>query len=161
MLFGLGIPAANADDGYAFEYRAMEGVGEFNSTWQFALATNFRAPVFLRADHLEAAVGVITSGTDQRPFISLGPTWHFPIGQSNAFVDLGFSPTIVSGSNFSGADLGGNFHFTSSAGVGAILGTHDDVVVSLRIQHTSNGGLHGTNPGLDMAGLTFSYKFDN
>ncbi|MEM9209168.1 MAG: acyloxyacyl hydrolase, partial [Pseudomonadota bacterium] len=78
-----------------------------------------------------------------------------------AFVDLGFSPTLVSRSRFDGRELGGHFHFTSSLSVGASFGRFDRYALSLRAQHTSNGGLNEDNPGLDMVGVNFTVRFAN
>jgi hypothetical protein len=72
---------------------------------------------------------------------------------------LGFSPTLFAGSTFNDRDIGGNFHFTSSAAIGVSIGVDDDSSISLRIQHTSNGGLDSTNPGMDMVGINFTVKF--
>ena len=33
--------------------------------------------------------------------------------------------------------------------------------VSLRAQHTSNGGLSDTNPGIDMVGINFAFNFSD
>jgi hypothetical protein len=56
--------------------------------------------------------------------------------------------------------MGGNLHFTSSAALGATFGARESVALSLRIQHTSNGGLSSTNPGMDIIGLNFAFDFN-
>jgi len=143
------------------DYRVLATVNNFDDTWQYAVTFRMRPPRRLRASHLELAVGAFSSTQDTRPFVSLGPVWRFPLNRSpDFFVDLGFSPTLVAGSTFNGEQIGGILHFTTSASVGAIFGARDKVSVSLRIQHTSNGGLNGTNPGLDMVGFNFTYNFN-
>ena len=65
------------------------------------------------------------------------------------------------GSSFNDRDMGGNFHFTSFAALGAIFGPRDSAARSLRIQHTSNGGLNSTNPGVDVIGLNITFNSFN
>ena len=89
--------------------------------------------------------------------MSLGPVWRIPVNYSSLFIELGISPTLLGGSTFNGRDLGGNFHFTSSATIGKTFGARDAVSLSLRIQHMSNGSIKSTNPGMDMIGLNFTF----
>lgn len=96
-----------------------------------------------------------------QPFVSLGPVWRLPINSRRLFIQLGFSPTLLGGASFHGRNLGGRFHFTSSATVGMTLGARDGLELALRVQHTSNGGLSSTNPGMDMIGLSFAFNFSN
>ncbi len=157
-LQGLNAQAAGAQPA---DYRVMHGFSQFDEVWQFAATFNMRPPRRLRMNRLELAVGAITTPTESRPFVSFGPVWRLPIDSSALFVELGFSPTLLGGSAFNGQDLGGNFHFTSAAAVGATFGSGDAFAMALRIQHISNGGLASTNPGMDMIGLNFTYNFWN
>ena len=151
---------AKAASPFSSELRIVKGRQKFDETWQFAVAYEMRSPRLLRARHLELALGMISTSQETRPFVSLGPVWRLPAANGRMFVDFGISPTLVAGSNFNGRDLGGVFHFTSSVAAGAHFGANDALTVALRLQHTSNGGLHDTNPGLDMAGIEFTYDFD-
>ena len=139
------------------DYRFAAAGDKFEDTWQFAVA--YRLPPRLRADRLELAVGTFATSDEFRPFVSFGPVWRWPFRNDSMFVEFGISPTLLSGSTFNGRDLGGNFHFTSAAAIGKTFGARDAVSVSLRIQHTSNGSLRSTNPGLDMIGLNFAIDF--
>lgn len=143
------------------DYRVMAAGDKFDGVHQYAVAFKIRPPRRLRARHLELAVGSVSSSTADRAFVSFGPVWRFPIAREAAFLEFGFSPTLLSGSEFGGRDLGGNFHFTSSISIGATFGRRQAIAVSLRAQHTSNGGLHDANPGIDMLGLNVSYRFTN
>ncbi len=98
-------------------------------------------------------------GVENRPFVSLGPVWQFPVNNGPLFFELGISPTLLGGSTFNGRDLGDNFHFTSSAAVGKTFGARDAFSLSLRAQHTSNGNIKSTNPGMDMIGINFAFDF--
>ena len=120
-----------------------------------------RPPRRLWARHVEVAVGTLSTSQENRLFVSLGPVWQLPIRSQWLSVELGISPTLLSGSSFNGRDVGGNFHFISSAAVRATFGAHDSVALSLRIQHMSNGGLSSTNPGMDMIGLNITFDSFN
>ena len=143
------------------DYRVLAASDKFADTTQFAVAFKMRPPRRLRARYLELAIGAISTSQETRPFVSLGPVWRLPINRRSLFVELGFSPTLIAGSSFNGRDLGGNFHFTSSASVGATFGARENISIALRVQHTSNGGLNRSNPGLDTIGLNFALNLSN
>ena len=140
-------------------YRLQHAIGKFENTSGAAVAYSLSAPRALRAHHLEVAVGSLVSSDQSAALISVGPVWRFPLSAGRAFVDFGFSPTLLSSSRFDDRELGGNFHFTSSLSIGTSFGRFDRYSLALRAQHTSNGGLNGDNPGLDMFGLNFAVDF--
>ena len=152
---------ANAREGSfaPTDYRILAAGDKFSGIRQYAAAFEIRPPRRLRSRHLEFAIGSITSATSDRAFVSFGPVWRFPFAGETAYVDFGFSPTLIGGSELNGRDLGGNFHFTSSLSIGATFGRQKSFAVSLRAQHTSNGGIASTNPGIDMIGINFSFRF--
>ena len=141
------------------EYRIASAASKFDDTYQFTAAYRLRAPRALQAHHLELALGTVYTTSETEAFVSFGPVWRFPLGEGSSFVDFGFSPTFLSGTDFNGRDIGGNVHFTSSLAVGTRFGRAEKYSLGLRAQHTSNGGLDHTNPGLDMIGLTFAVEF--
>ncbi len=151
-------PAATA---MPSDYRVTAADDKFTDTWQFAVAFKMRPPRRLRANRLELAMGTLSTSQENRLFLSLGPVWRLPLNSHSLFVELGISPTLISGSSFNGRDMGGNFHFTSSAAVGATFGARDALSLSLRIQHMSNGGLNSANPGMDMIGLNITFNSFN
>jgi hypothetical protein len=157
----VGGPQAQAATLRPDDLRVGMAIGKFDETWQLAAIYKLRAPRRLRARHLELAVGVTTSTTDTHKIVSLGPVWRYPIFGDRVAVELGFSPTLLSGSTFDGRDMGGRFHFTSSVEFEAEFGAHRAFTASLRIQHTSNGGLNGNNPGMDVVGIGFARRYDN
>ena len=138
-------------------HRISSGLDQFDQTWQLAAIYKTGASQNLANHNMELAIGVISSSSDNEVFVSFGPTWRWPIHKQTVYLDFGFSPTVVSGSTFDDHDVGGNLHFTSSLALGARFGRDDDFLVSLRLQHTSNGGLASTNPGLDMVGLNIQF----
>lgn len=141
------------------DVRIVSGLSSAENTYQLAATYRLRAPRPLRADHLEVAVGVISSAGRQRPFFSVGPVWRFPIASGRQYLDFGFSPTALSGTRIDDRDLGGHLHFTSSVAFGMRFGPVDAYSLRLRVQHTSNGGLNSNNPGLDLIGLDFGIEF--
>ena len=146
------------------DYRLAVTGDKFADTWQLAVAFRMRPPRRLRgfrAKHFELAVGTISTSQESRPLVSLGLVWQLPVTNGPLFLELSISPTLIGGSSFNGRDLGGNFHFTSSAAVGKTFGARDAFSLSLRIQHTSNASLSSTNPGMDMIGVNFAFDFSN
>ena len=136
--------------------RAAKAVHGFDEVWQWAAIHQLPSPQALRARHLELAVGVVSGPTKTRPFVSLGPVWRLSRRAEALFLDLGFSVTLLGGSDFGGRDLGGNLHFTSSVALGTRFGGSRRYSLALRFQHTSNGGLNDANPGLDAIALNFT-----
>lgn len=131
---------------------------KFKNTYQVAAVFERSAPRIFRAQRLEIAIGSVSTTRESESFVSVGPVWKLPSWNERTFLEFGFSPTFLSGSTFNGRDAGGRLHFTSSISVGIKLGRNKTSSISLRIQHMSNGGLHNTNPGLDMFGLEFSFR---
>ncbi len=136
--------------------RVAKSFDKFNDVWQISAVARLRPPRRLRAEHLEFAAGAFSSPTKTRPFASLGPVWKFRNRSQRLSLALGFSATLLGGSTLADRDLGGNLHFTSSVTLGAHFGRQREYELALRVQHTSNGGLNSTNPGLDAVALTFS-----
>jgi lipid A 3-O-deacylase len=51
------------------------------------------------------------------------------------------------------------FQFRDHLGIGRTFGQHGRHDLSLRIQHFSNAGIERPNPGLNMVGLRYSWRF--
>ena len=159
MIFGtLSYQTAYASTLRPNVYRVSVAGDKFSDTWQVAATFHLRAPRRIRARRLELAVGTVSTSNEIILFVSFGPVWRLPITDRRLFVEIGFSPTFFAGSTFNHRDMGGNLHFTSSATFGTTFGARDASSISLRIQHTSNGGLNSTNPGLDMIGINFAFN---
>ena len=145
-----------------------EAVKKFDGLRQHGVAIGYRvrdeSDRFWVPTSLELSAGWLECGADTAKFVSFGPTYRFHIGRTEFgrwFADVGSLPTYMSNSEFHGKPLGGNFFFTSYLGVGAYLDRNRRTSFLLRYQHTSNAGVDGENPGVDMLGLTFSYHFGN
>lgn len=136
-------------------YRIAVAGDQFSGTMQVAAAFDLKRSQDREAKRLRFEVGVFDDGNETRPFLSVGPVWRRALGESRYFVELGISPTLIAGSKFQSEDLGGNFHFTSALVFGAKF--RGGGLIALRLQHLSNGGLRGVNPGMDMLGITFTF----
>jgi len=152
---------AHAADAVFSGIRVAKAFDKFDDVWQVSAIARLRPPRRLRAEHLEFAAGAFSSPTKTRPFASLGPVWKFRNRSQRLSLALGFSATLLGGSTLADRDLGGNLHFTSSVTLGAHFGRQREYELALRVQHTSNGGLNSTNPGLDAIALTFSIDSPN
>jgi hypothetical protein len=159
LSFGANFKQAMAADLFPQDLRANTAIDDVGYARQYAIVYRLRPPRRLRSRFLELAIGTIDTTEQTHGFVSFGPVWQLPLmrGNDEWFVQLGFSPTLLSGSTINDRDLGGNFHFTSSASLGAVFGERRALSFALRIQHTSNGGINDTNPGINMLGLNFSY----
>ncbi|MEM7282215.1 MAG: acyloxyacyl hydrolase [Pseudomonadota bacterium] len=142
------------------EIRSLTSVGRIDDINQLGFAYSLNGPSILGAQRWELATGVFSSPANTRAYVSLGPVWRFSFRRApSSFLEFGFSPTYIAGSTFGDRDLGGNLQFTSSVAVGKKFGLEEKWSLSLRAQHTSNGGLDELNPGLDMIGLNIQYRF--
>ncbi|MDJ0929118.1 MAG: acyloxyacyl hydrolase [Gammaproteobacteria bacterium] len=133
---------------------ASTAFGKFDDSHQFAAAFRLDGGRRFFVHRFEIAAGVLAASDHTRPFLSLGPVWRLPGSATRWFFELGISPTLLAGSVFEGRDLGGNFHFTSTATLGRYLGSTRRLQLAVRVQHISNGGLRSTNPGMDLAGVS-------
>jgi len=130
---------------------------KFDGVMQIAAVFEVEKWLFFRSHHMEIAIGPISSSSGNAAFVSMGPVWRTPLVRDRYFAAVGVAPTVFSASRHGERNLGGHFHFTSFVSVGMRLDRSSSL--SLRIQHTSNGGIRGTNPGMDMLGLELSYNF--
>lgn len=137
--------------------RVSAASDKFDGVVQIAAAFEVEQWRILRSHHMEVTIGPIFSPRGNAAFVSIGPVWRTPLLRNRFFADVGVAPTLFSTSRHGEQDLGGHFHFTSFVSLGLRLGRSS--ALSLRIQHTSNGGIRDTNPGMDMLGLEFSYNF--
>lgn len=139
--------------------RVLGETGRIEDTTLIAATFNVQPPRRFGIHRLEATLGGIATSDETRAFVSFGPVWHMPTDNEAFYIEFGISPTLLGGSSINGSDLGGSFHFTSSAAIGTTFGASGARALALRIQHTSNGGLASHNPGMDMVGVNLSINF--
>lgn len=148
---------AQAVDFSPSEVRISTAGDKFDGVTQIAVTAKTPTPEIFGAHHAEYSFGAMFATGESEIFASYGPVWRLPVSESDLFVDLGIAATLISGTRFEGREIGGHFHFTSSVSIGKRFGRTQ--YFALRIQHLSNAGLNGTNPGMDMIGLEFSLGF--
>lgn len=73
------------------------------------------------------------------------------------FTEIGVGATVVSRTRFAGRRLGQAFQFGSHIGLGTVIG--DAHRIGIRASHYSNAGLGDRNQGLDVLGVTYTYRF--
>ena len=143
-----------------------DAVKKFGGLRQYGVSLGYRvrgdSNRFWIPSSLELSTGWIERGGDTSNFVSFGPTYRMHLSGSEFgrwFADFSSQPTYISKSSFGGKSLGGKFFFTTYLGVGAYLDRQRRTSFLLRYQHTSNAGMDGDNPGVDMIGLTLSFHF--
>lgn len=143
-----------------------ESVKKFSGMHQRGILLRYQVSAqttsFWLPSTLDFAAGWLERGSNAASFIAFGPTYRLDMNKSKPgrwFMEFGVHPTFVSQSRFGGKNLGGKVFFTSFLGGGVYLDRQRTISLLLRYQHTSNAGLSDTNPGVDMLGLTLSYRF--
>jgi len=143
---------------------AAESVDNFSGLHQHGALLSFRvvseSEKFWIPSSFDLTAGSMESRDDGGSFISFGPSYRFELSKLDTgrwFAEFGVHPTWLTRTVFNGRYVGGNFHFTSTIGLGAYLGRQRKTSVLFRYQHTSNAGMERNNPGFNMIGITLSY----
>lgn len=71
-------------------------------------------------------------------------------------LDLGFRPTWMLKDEYGKDDFGGGLQFSSHVGLSI---NWQAMTFSYRLQHTSNGGIYDSNPGLNLHMIGLGYRF--
>lgn len=107
--------------------------------------------------HWEFTLGYWDGDTGDLELIALGPLVAYRALDERLRITAGLQPTLISEHEVNGEDLGGPVQFTSHLGIGWALWPR--LVLGARIQHTSNGHLYDSNPGVDIFALEVGYRF--
>lgn len=122
-----------------------------NLPWHKELSTSTR--VYTR---LDAGVGFIGSNDEEGGWLALGGDIVLSLADGLWELEAGFRPTFMTEHKYDDVDFGGPLHFSSHAGVNLNLGK---VALGYRYMHTSNAGIYGDNPGLDLNLLGMGVRF--
>lgn len=106
---------------------------------------------------IDAAAGWLGKSSVNSALGSLGPSLIAAKSGFPLSFELGFSPTLLSRSDFPGKDLGSSLQFTSHLGMNADVSSR--VRLGYRFEHMSNGGFGTPNPGLNLNIFAISYLF--
>lgn len=146
---------------------ALGAVKKFDGLDQQGAFVTFRLPWTHASDRLRfntgltAVTGALKRDAVSTAFVSAGPTARMTMRSrlSHWFVELGTAPTYIDSPRYGDEDLGGSTHFTTHFSAGGEFGRKKQFSLSTRFQHISNAGLNSHNPGVDLWGAQWTYRF--
>lgn len=109
------------------------------------------------ASRLTGSAGLLAGGGDLGLLGSMGFAFVFGVPGGALKIDAGSALTLMSEDEYGDEDLGGPLAFTHH--VGMTWDFTDRLGVFGRIQHMSNAGLYGDNPGVNMIMFGGAYRF--
>ena len=131
---------------------SYEVFSTINTPWNWSFSENLALNL-----SIEMAIGALTGEGDTAGYARFAPTLEVFFGNSPVSVVLSSGPAVYTEDTFNHVNLGSNFQFTSSLGLDWQV--NESWAVGYRIQHTSNGGISNTNPGLDMHTASIGYSY--
>ena len=131
---------------------SYEVFGTIDLGWMWDLSENIRLDL-----DIETAIGALSGEGETAVYGRIAPVAEFYYDDCPVSLTLSSGPSVYSEDTFDRYDIGGNFQFTSSAGLNWEL--NDFWTIGYRFQHTSNGHMSSPNPGLDMHTLSAAYTF--
>ena len=129
-----------------------DAVAAWNLPWAGEPVSQWRLQT-----RLEFTAGVVFAPGPDAFITTVGPTLSLGRVTFPLSLELGVSPSMLSRREIGRTDFGSLFQFTSHAGLNWDLGVR--FRVGYRLQHMSNSGLAGHNPGLNLHVLSASYRF--
>lgn len=105
----------------------------------------------------ETALSYWQGDGDHAIVFAVGPTLEYPLRVDGWHLSLGIQPTLFSDYESDNRNLGGPFEFTSH--IGLRWYPEADWYFGARVQHTSNAGIYGTNPGVDLFAVEIGNRF--
>ncbi len=135
-------------DSNSFEAELFDLYAGFTTPWNWRLGERWRLNT-----RLDLSAGILNSEGQQALMVSAGPSWILDQADSRIFYRAGMHPSLVSRHRFGNDDIGGAFQVSSHVGIGVRIGKRWRL--GYRFQHTSNGDLYDSNPGLDIHMLVF------
>lgn len=159
---------ALASDGFRFQragarsgFSATSIVDQFYQTeafvrldtpWRVDLGAGWR--IRTEADF---SVGLLARGHEKGAVATAGPAFAFGHDRFPIEFLAGCSASLLSRDEFDAVNFGIPFQFTSHVGFDFHFGTR--VTAGYRMQHMSNAGFSGHNPGLDLHSFAIAYHF--
>ncbi len=141
---GAGNSAVHFHEAEAFLNTDLPVRANLGRHWSLQLRMDFSAGWLADPGH-NAAIG------------TAGPTLIFGRAGLPVTFEAGSSPTLMSRYEFGTKNFGSTWQFTSHLGANVDLG--ERVRLGYRLQHMSNAGLDGHNPGLNLHLFGLSYLF--
>jgi len=119
--------------------------------WSLLLAE--QAALFSRFDF---GATYLTGAGEKGGMLAAGADLVLGLWDGGVEFEIGFRPTWLFDHTYGDDNFGGGMQFTSHAGLA--IGWKG-LVLSYRIQHTSNAGLYDNNPGLNLHMIGLGYRF--
>lgn len=151
--------SASAQDAIHLSLRQLGNVTHFRGVEQAAIEALIPAAGGRFVHDWIVSAGVINDRIRESTFVSLGRAVTLHSSSRRLALHASFSPTLTETDQLNGRDFGGHFYFTSAVSLRMYLDASRTRAIALRAQHTSNGGLAESNPGLDLAGMELVWRF--
>ncbi|MEW6765935.1 MAG: acyloxyacyl hydrolase [Pseudomonadota bacterium] len=120
--------------------------------WHWTLNSNW----VLRT-RVELALARINGEGNSATLAGIGPSLRLEPSSGRWYFDLGVRPGYLEEASYGDLDLGGQFQFESSLGVGYRLS--EFLSVNYELVHISNGGFDDPNPGWNGHRLGLNFDF--
>ena len=133
-------------------FNQVEAFMNWNLPWQWELGPDWRLQ-----SRFDLSVGWLGRERFDSALATLGPSLVLSDKWLPVSLEAGASVTGLSRDEFGTKDLGGNFQFTTHAGLIWDFAAH--LRVGYRFQHMSNAGIRSPNPGLNLHVFAVSYLF--
>lgn len=143
--FGIGGNSSSSD------FHEVSGFTRFDIPTTWAVGRCVISP------RLDFSAGWLREKTTDAAIFSAGPVFAIGTRELPIVLETGISPTGLSRSDFPGKDLGLCFQFTTYAGVGLDLPWR--LRVAYRYSHMSNAHMSSHNSGLNLHGISVSFRF--
>ena len=134
------------------DFYEAEAFADVNLPWGWDLGGDMRLD-----SRLDLGVGWLAERSSHTPIGEVGPLLVLSYKQFPLTLALGSNATGLGRSDFETKNLGISFQFTTHIGLNWDFAQH--FRLGYRYQHTSNAGLDGSNPGLNMHVVSFGYLF--
>ena len=147
-----GIRGGFSSDRKADDFVQAEAYSRWDLPWDWRWCENWSL-----GTAADLSLGYLTDQSDDGFVGTLGPVLIVERDGVPVIFEIGSSPTILSRHQFTEADFGVFFQFTTHAGlrwqINEVFG------VAYRYQHMSNAGISERNPGLDMHMFSIGFDF--
>lgn len=108
------------------------------------------------SSRFDMGITFLEASDEEGCMLAAGADLVFGLWDGNTEVEIGFRPTWMPDQEYGEDDYGGGLQFTSHLGLTI---NWQPVVINYRFQHTSNGGIYDSNPGLNLHMVGVGYRF--
>jgi hypothetical protein len=158
---GLADEAGEVSARYLGNITHFQGVEERGVDVRVPARLPFELPDRVAFDWVVSA-GTLRDRAETTGFAGAGGVATLQVTRALRGIDLQFGviPVWTEADWLNDRDFGGHLHFTLASALRVHLDPEQRLALALLAQHSSNAGLDEANPGLDLAGLEVSWRFD-